>query len=87
MRAMSRTALRPGTGDDAGDLGGVVAAAFVVDVLDDQAGSDSMSMSMPGGPARGAAMTALEQQLVGHRVDGGDAQGIAGTRSWPPIPC
>ena len=67
----------PPVGDDVGDLGGVVTAVFVVDVLDDFFALVGLDVHVDVGRAvAGGRQEALEQQLVGHRIDGGDAEGI-----------
>ena len=67
----------PAVGDDVGDLGGVVAAVFVVDVLDDLFALVGFDVHVDvGRPVAGGRQEPLEQQLVGHRIDGGDTQGI-----------
>ncbi|CAG7402834.1 hypothetical protein PICSAR7_04402 [Mycobacterium avium subsp. paratuberculosis] len=65
-------------GDDVGDLGGVVAAVAVVDVLDHLFALVGFDVHVDVGRAvAGRRQEALEQQLVGHRVHRGDAQGVA----------
>ena len=67
----------PAVGDDVGDLGGVVTAVFVVDVLDDLFALVRLDVHVDvGRPVAGGRQEALEQQLVGHRIDRGDAEGI-----------
>ena len=68
-------------GDDVGDLGGVVTAVAVVDVLDGLLPQVRFDVDVDvGRPVAGRRQEPLEQQLVGDRVDGGDAEGVADRR-------
>ena len=64
-------------GDDVGDLGGVVTAVFFVDVLDDLFALVRLDVHVDvGRPVARRRQEALEQQLVGHRIHRGDAEGV-----------
>ena len=68
-------------GDDVGDLGGVVAAVAVVDILNGLLPQVRFDVDVDIGwpvPCRG--QEPLEQQLVGDRVDVGDAEGVTDRR-------
>ena len=68
-------------GDDVGDLGGVVAAVLVVDVLDDLLAPVALDVDVD--VRRAVALgreEALEQQAEAHRVGVGDAEGVADRR-------
>ena len=68
-------------GDDVGDLRGVVAAVAVVDVLDRLLAQVRFDVDVDvGRPVALGRQEPFEQQLVGHRVDGGDAQCVADRR-------
>ncbi len=64
-------------GDDVGHLGGIVAAVFVVDVLDDLFPLIGLDVDVDvGWPVAGGRQEPLEQQIVGHRVDRRHPQGV-----------
>ncbi len=68
-------------GDDVGDLGGVVAAVAVVDVLNGLLPQVRFDVDVDvGRPVARRGQEPLEQQLVGDRVDVGDAEGVADRR-------
>ena len=67
----------PAVGDHIGDLSGVVTAVLVIDVLDDLFALIRLDVDVDiGWPVAGRRQETLEQQLVGHRIDRGDAEGI-----------
>ena len=68
-------------GDHVGDLGGVVAAVLVVDVLDDLLAAVALDVDVD--VRRAVALgrqEAFEQQAEGHGVGGGDPEGVADRR-------
>ena len=68
-------------GDDVGDLGGVVAAIAVVDVLNGLLPQVRFDVDVDiGRPVSRRGQEPLEQQLVGDRIDVGDAEGVADRR-------
>ena len=68
-------------GDDVGDLGGVVAAVAVVDVLDGLLAQVRFDVDVDiRWPVPRRGQEPLEQQLVGDRVDVGDAERVADRR-------
>ena len=67
----------PPVGNYIGDLGGVVTAVFIVDILNDLFALVRLDVHVDvRRPIAGRRQEALEQQLVGHRIDSGDAEGI-----------
>ena len=64
-------------GDHVGDLSRIVAAVFVVDVLDGLFALIRLDVDVDiGWAVADRRQEPLEQQLVGHRIDRGDAKGI-----------
>ena len=65
-------------GDDVGHLSGVVTAVTLVDVLDDLLPQVRFDVDVDvRRPVAGRRQEPLEQQLVGDRVDRGDAECVA----------
>ena len=85
-----REAQRPGhipdraasaVSDHVGDLGGVVAAVAGVDVLDDAFAKIRLDIDVDiGRPVTRRGQESFEEQAVGHRIDGGDAEGVTDRR-------